>query len=306
MPEDQEKFGVRQARAVGVIAHLVATGTKLTDLATGQRPDPTAKTTLHVHLNLTDLTDLVDDAGTQSPATGSTTAAGHPDRDDNPEPGRTASDRTHHDQTDQTDLADHAGEPRTAGGPTRKVGTVERLGPATLARIKTWLDNSHVTLRPVIDLTTTHTRLAAIGTHDPSAQMREEVILRDAHCVFPGCTQHARACDLDHINPYMPIDQGGPPGQTHPDHLAAMCRRHHRLKTHRTWTYHRDPTRSTGHLHPDRPPPQPLPRHHGRHLRPALRATLRESPPAARRSSPPTFAPAGSRPTSRSAPPRTG
>ena len=41
-------------------------------------------------------------------------------------------------------------------------------------------------------------------------------VLRDAHCVFPGCRRDSRACDLDHINPYVPIDDGGPPGPDPP------------------------------------------------------------------------------------------
>ena len=50
---------------------------------------------------------------------------------------------------------------------------------------------------------------------------------------------NARACDLDHIDPYVPPDDGGPPGQTTPANLACLCRRHHRLKTFTTWDYHR-------------------------------------------------------------------
>ncbi len=80
-----------------------------------------------------------------------------------------------------------------------------------------------------------------VDRHDPPEWMRELVILRDRHCVFPGCQVDARACDLDHINPYVPPETGGPPGQTHPDNLAALCRRHHRAKTHRAWTYRRRP-----------------------------------------------------------------
>ena len=68
--------------------------------------------------------------------------------------------------------------------------------------------------------------------------MRELVILRDRHCVFPWCTRDARASDLDHITPY---EENGPPGQTRPDALAALCRRHHRAKTFRRWRYHRTP-----------------------------------------------------------------
>ena len=69
--------------------------------------------------------------------------------------------------------------------------------------------------------------------------MREQVLLRDAHCVFPGCARDSRACDLDHITPYVPMDEGGPPGQTHPGNLAPLCRTHHRVKTHTAWDYKR-------------------------------------------------------------------
>ena len=41
----------------------------------------------------------------------------------------------------------------------------------------------------------------------------------------PGTPEPA---DLDHITPY---EENGPPGQTRPDALAALCRRHHRAKT---------------------------------------------------------------------------
>ena len=75
--------------------------------------------------------------------------------------------------------------------------------------------------------------------------MREHVVLRDAHCVFPGCRRDSRACDLDHINPYVPIDDGGPPGQTHPGNLAPLCRTHHRVKTHTAWDYQPHDQRSS-------------------------------------------------------------
>ena len=114
-------------------------------------------------------------------------------------------------------------------------GTVERFGPATIARIKDWAGRSRVTIQPVLDMA----RTDAVDAHDPPAWMRELVILRDQHCVFPWCTRDARACDLDHITPY---EENGPPGQTRPDALAALCRRHHRAKTFRRWRYHRTPS----------------------------------------------------------------
>jgi hypothetical protein len=70
--------------------------------------------------------------------------------------------------------------------------------------------------------------------------MRELVILRDRTCVHPNCDRDARECDLDHIEAFVEMDDGGPPGQTRPDNLAPLCRRHHRAKTHYGWTYQRN------------------------------------------------------------------
>jgi hypothetical protein len=116
-------------------------------------------------------------------------------------------------------------------------GAVERLGPATVQMIKDWVGHSRVTIRPVLDLASR----VAVDEHDPPEWMREAVILRDGHCVFPHCQADARHADLDHIDPYLPIDQGGPPGQTSPERLAPLCRRHHRAKTAGRWRYRRRP-----------------------------------------------------------------
>jgi hypothetical protein len=125
-----------------------------------------------------------------------------------------------------SDLAVHAG-----GG-----GRVEQLGTASLALLRGWLQRfTGVTVRPVLD----PTRTDAVDAHDPPPWMRELVILRDRHCVFPGCSTDARACDLDHLQPYTPMDDGGPPGQTSPANLACLCRRHHRAKTFAGWHYRR-------------------------------------------------------------------
>ena len=117
-----------------------------------------------------------------------------------------------------------------------RCGWVERLGPATVDRIRDWAGRTDLTVRPVLDLT----RDDAVDAHDPPEWMRELVILRDSHCVFPHCGRDARACDLDHIIPYLPVAEGGPPGQTRPGNLAPLCRRHHRAKTARAWTYRQE------------------------------------------------------------------
>jgi hypothetical protein len=99
-----------------------------------------------------------------------------------------------------------------------------------------WLGTGRFTLQPVLDLAWTD----AVDQHDPPAWMRELVILRDRHCVHPYCHRSARDCDVDHIEAYVEMDDGGPPGQTRPDNLAPLGRRHHRAKTHHGWTYVRN------------------------------------------------------------------
>ncbi len=134
------------------------------------------------------------------------------------------------------DLATSTGAADTST--CRGAGTVEKLGAATLDLLQKWLHRvDNVKVRPVLDLNRTDT----VDAHDPPDWMRELVILRDQHCIFPGCTTDARACDLDHIEAYLSPDDGGPPGQTHPGNLAPLCRRHHRVKTHAGWTYRRLP-----------------------------------------------------------------
>lgn len=68
-------------------------------------------------------------------------------------------------------------------------------------------------------------------TYVPPTALADFVIARDGTCRFPGCSRPARRCDLDHPVPY----DGG--GTTSAANLAALCRRHHRLKTHAGWSY---------------------------------------------------------------------
>ena len=118
--------------------------------------------------------------------------------------------------------------------------SVEKLGAATTQLLTDWLTRfaaagTKITLRPVLDLNSE----VAVDQHDPPDAMRETVMLRDPACVFPGCRRDSRACDLDHITEYLPMEDGGPPGQTRPGNLAPLCRSHHRVKTHTAWHYKR-------------------------------------------------------------------
>jgi hypothetical protein len=118
------------------------------------------------------------------------------------------------------------------------IGAAEQLGAVTMDRLRAWLGGATVVVRPVLDLN----RVDAVDAHDPPAWMDDQVRLRDRHCVFPWCEIDSRHCDLDHIVPYDPGTEGdpGPPGQTNPENLAPLCRRHHRAKTSRRWRYHRN------------------------------------------------------------------
>ena len=118
------------------------------------------------------------------------------------------------------------------------LGGIEKLGPASLDLLADWLAQTDLTITPVLDAG----RADGVDAHDPPAWMRELVIGRDHHCAFPHCNRDARACDIDHIVPYVSPDNGGPPDQTTPANLAPLCRRHHRCKTFTRWRYHRLPT----------------------------------------------------------------
>jgi hypothetical protein len=87
--------------------------------------------------------------------------------------------------------------------------SIEKLGAATTRLLEDWLarctaTGAKITLRPVLDLTATTTGTTtgtttspatrAVDRHDPPPAMRELGVLRDAHCVFPGCRRDSRAC----------------------------------------------------------------------------------------------------------------
>jgi len=86
-----------------------------------------------------------------------------------------------------------------------------------------------VTLRPVLDLG----EHIEVPGYTPSPRLREQVLLTHPTCVFPGCTRPSRGCDVDHVIPWA---EGGPACSCN---LVAVCRFHHRLKTHGNWTLER-------------------------------------------------------------------
>ncbi len=71
---------------------------------------------------------------------------------------------------------------------------------------------------------------AGRSRYRPPAAMADLVRVRDSTCTHPGCDAPARACDLDHIVPWV---SGG---TTSLDNLTCLCRAHHRLKHTPGWS----------------------------------------------------------------------
>jgi hypothetical protein len=91
-------------------------------------------------------------------------------------------------------------------------------------------------MKPVIDLTADLSTTA----YEVPDRIREQVVLRDRTCVFPWCGRPARGCDIDHVDEFdhdAEAEGRSQPGPTTTSNLAALCRFHHRLKTHTGWHY---------------------------------------------------------------------
>jgi 5-methylcytosine-specific restriction endonuclease McrA len=124
----------------------------------------------------------------------------------------------------------HLSEAAITGSTGLELARVENHRQVVTAdQIRTWCasPDAQVVVKPVIDL---NEHIHVEGYEVP-ARLREQTILRDHTCVFPWCTRSARKADADHVIPYA---EGG---TTSSDNIAPLCRRHHRLKTHSSWTY---------------------------------------------------------------------
>lgn len=113
------------------------------------------------------------------------------------------------------------------------VARIEGLGPVTLEQVREFLRDSRqpITVKRVIDLADNH----PADAYETPPATAEALHLRTPADVFPYGVNLGRGMDRDHVEPYRPPDDGGPPGQTHLDNLAPMIRFHHRIKTHGRW-----------------------------------------------------------------------
>ena len=98
--------------------------------------------------------------------------------------------------------------------------------PASLARE---LATSHEWRRFISDPVTGELLDVGRSKYQPPEGLIEFINARDKTCRFPGCRRSAELSDIDHA---IPWDEGG---NTSPENLGVLCRRHHRLKTHGGW-----------------------------------------------------------------------
>jgi hypothetical protein len=91
--------------------------------------------------------------------------------------------------------------------------------------------------------------------------LRRALVIRDGGCAFPGCDRPPRWCDGHHIQSWI---DGGP---TSLSNSVLLCRHHHRVIHHSTWTVHLTPDGRPEFTPPAHLDPQQRPRHNLYHRR---------------------------------------
>jgi hypothetical protein len=106
-------------------------------------------------------------------------------------------------------------------------------GPLTFDELVEFLGRTgcHVRIHPVLD----PTEVAPIDGYEIPQRLRAAVRVRQIADVFPFGTCLSPTMDLDHTDRYVPMDYGGPPGQTRLGNLGPMARPGHRAETHGGW-----------------------------------------------------------------------
>ena len=110
-------------------------------------------------------------------------------------------------------------------------------GPLTLDELVEFLGRTgcQVRIQPVVD----PTEVAPVDGYVGLPQrLRAAVRARQVADVFPFGTCLSPNMDLDHTERYVPMDYGGPPGQTRLGNLGPMARPSHRAVTHGGWAKH--------------------------------------------------------------------
>ncbi len=90
-----------------------------------------------------------------------------------------------------------------------------------------------------------HTMFEGRARRWPTSSQRREIMRRDRHCRFPGCT-NVTFTNVHHIVPWTPA------GRTDLDNLALLCEYHHHRVHSRHWTMSGDANAELKFRRPDR------------------------------------------------------
>ena len=152
----------------------------------------------------------------------------------------------------------------TLAGLDRLSGHLEGYGAVT-AETALMIAKSAASITTVLlDAATGSITGTGSRTYRPPQATRDITTTLATTCRFPSCRQPAWRCDLDHRDPFdhlNPRDGGG----TDPANLDPLCRAHHWLKHHTSWSSTRGPghtqiwTSPTGHRYTDPPRTLTLP-----------------------------------------------
>ena len=127
----------------------------------------------------------------------------------------------------------------TAGVGAAGVAHLAGYGPVPLAAVAHLVDDATRGLVRVDEDGVPVVEVPSTDGYRPCAELARAVVDRDRTCRFPGCRVPADRCDLDHVEPFDPDRPAR--WQTVEQNLQALCRHHHRLKTHGGWYVSRDP-----------------------------------------------------------------
>ena len=118
-------------------------------------------------------------------------------------------------------LVDDAIEPTKLAGELEQDGLIDG---ETVQRIA-----CDATVAIAVDDDVGHTMYEGRARREPTDAQRREVMRRDRHCRFPGCT-NVTFTNVHHIVPWKPG------GRTDLDNLALACLHHHHLVHSKGWT----------------------------------------------------------------------
>ena len=118
-----------------------------------------------------------------------------------------------------------------AGEVSDLAGELERDGLISCETIRRLACDSTIVI--AVDDDIGHTMYEGRESRRPTDAQRREIMRRDRHCRFPGCTNVTFA-NVHHITPWKPD------GRTDLDNLALLCVHHHHRVHHGQWAMYGD------------------------------------------------------------------